>query len=108
MGGFDDKQHAMALSDRRAAVQQRPPRWEGDLKDDCTAVWAGFMLRAERMERRRWWWAVYDLSGPSNDEVASSWDTREQNHTGHQARCAAQQAVRLRLGLEGPEARPRG
>src|SRR5687767_10867576 len=37
-----------------------PIEWTGDLHDDCTAKWAGLMLRAEEMKRADWWWAVYD------------------------------------------------
>jgi len=40
--------------------------WTGDLSDDCTAQWAGLMLRAEWMDENYWWWAVYDME---NDEV---------------------------------------
>ena len=35
--------------------------WTGDLSDDCTAEWAGLMLRAEWMDEDYWWWAVYDM-----------------------------------------------
>lgn len=35
--------------------------WKGDLTDDCTAEWAGLMLRAEQMGDNNWWWAVYDM-----------------------------------------------
>lgn len=43
-----------------------PIIWEGDLNDDCTARWAGLMLRAEEMDDNRWWWCVYDMQ---NDEI---------------------------------------
>ena len=36
-----------------------PISWLGDLKDDCTAEWAGLTLRAEQTDRKHWWWAVY-------------------------------------------------
>ena len=39
---------------RRALAQETKPEWTGDLNDDCTAYWAGFILRAEEMDRRRW------------------------------------------------------
>lgn len=42
--------------------------WSGDLNDDCTAEWNGLMLRAEEMDRRQWWWAVYDESGEIIDD----------------------------------------
>ena len=43
-----------------------PIEWTGDLSDDCTATWAGLMLRAEWMDEDYWWWSVYDML---NDEV---------------------------------------
>ncbi|TQV87142.1 hypothetical protein [Aliikangiella coralliicola] len=42
--------------------------WFGDLNDDCIARWNGLTLRAEEMERRRWWWAVYDENGDTIDD----------------------------------------
>ena len=39
---------------------QVPPVWTGDLNDDCTAKWAGFLLRAEWMDKDDWWYAVTD------------------------------------------------
>jgi hypothetical protein len=47
---------------QRVAAQERGPDWIGDLADDCTARWAGLILRAESMDRSRWWWAVKDLT----------------------------------------------
>lgn len=41
-------------------ASKAPLEWTGDLNDDCTATWAGLMLRAEEMRRADWWWAVYD------------------------------------------------
>jgi hypothetical protein len=35
--------------------------WKGDLSDDCTAKWAGLMLRAEFMNEEYWCWVVYDM-----------------------------------------------
>ena len=35
--------------------------WTGDLEYDCTAEWAGLMLRAECMNDDYWWWEVYDM-----------------------------------------------
>jgi hypothetical protein len=48
-------------SDQRIAAANHPIEWRGDLNDDCTAEWAGLMLRAEEMEENSWWWAVYDM-----------------------------------------------
>ncbi len=49
----------MTLEERKAFAKQ-PIIWKGNLSDDCTAVWAGLMLRAEWMDEDYWWWAVYD------------------------------------------------
>lgn len=48
-------------SDQRIIAADHPIEWRGDLNDDCTAEWAGLMLRAEEMEENSWWWAVYDM-----------------------------------------------
>lgn len=69
--------------------------WQGDLKDDCTALGFGFMLRAEQMDRKHWWWAVYDNEGaPGSEQIAASYDC-EDNHarTGREARILAERAV---------------
>lgn len=39
----------------------QPIIWKGDLNDDCTAKWAGLLLRAEWMDDDYWWWSVYDM-----------------------------------------------
>jgi len=50
----------MTIQERKLLSQQ-PIIWTGDLSDDCTANWAGLMLRAEWMNEDYWWWAVYDM-----------------------------------------------
>ncbi len=50
----------MTTEDRKKFAQQ-PIIWTGNLADDCTANWAGLMLRAEWMDEDYWWWAVYDI-----------------------------------------------
>ncbi len=50
----------MTIKDRLALIT-KPIEWTGDLSDDCTALWAGLMLRAEWMNKDYWWWAVYDM-----------------------------------------------
>jgi hypothetical protein len=45
----------------RKQLAKEPIVWTGDLMDDCTALWAGLMLRAEWMDEDYWWWAVYDM-----------------------------------------------
>jgi hypothetical protein len=64
--------------------------WVGDLNDDCTASWEGLTLRAERMRRVSWWWAVYDETG----EVACSADSDVHVPTGKKARAAAEHAAK--------------
>jgi hypothetical protein len=48
-------------TDERKIGAKQPITWTGDLSDDCTATWAGLMLRAEQMDETYWWWAVYDM-----------------------------------------------
>lgn len=48
-------------TDERKIGENQPITWTGDLSDDCTATWAGLMLRAEQMDENYWWWAVYDM-----------------------------------------------
>ncbi|RKR82482.1 hypothetical protein BDD43_2665 [Mucilaginibacter gracilis] len=45
----------------RNILAKEPIIWTGDLDDDCTARWAGLMLRSEWMDDNWWWWAVYDM-----------------------------------------------
>jgi hypothetical protein len=85
-------------SDWRVLAAQQPPNWSGDLDDDCTAIWAGFMLRAEQMDERNWWWCVYEVG--SSEQIASSNDGEATPcTTGESARCAAEQAARRLLEL---------
>jgi hypothetical protein len=52
--------------EERKIVNNEPIVWTGDLADDCSAKWAGLLLRAEWMDEDYWWWAVYDME---NNEV---------------------------------------
>lgn len=61
----------MKLEERRSLAQQ-PIIWTGDLDDDCTAIWAGLVLRAEWMDEDYWWWAVYDLQDGENQIDSSN------------------------------------
>ena len=45
----------------RRIEAEASPIWSGDLDDDCSARWAGFLLRAEAMDKEVWWCAVTDL-----------------------------------------------
>lgn len=74
--------------------------WEGDPEDDCRVRWDGLVLRAEKMEVGRWWWAVHDLAlGEPGDAVLSSNDTEPSAcSNGAQARAAAELAARTYRG----------
>ena len=76
--------------DDNAAKLGAPVEWTGNLNDDCTAAWEGLTLRAERMRRVSWWWAVYDDSG----EVACSVELGVHVPNGKKARAAAERAAR--------------
>ena len=86
-------------SDGRSLAAQPPPEWSGDLGDDCTALWAGFMLRAEQMDKDDWWWCVYE-DGSNEQAASSNDDDATPCITGESARIAAEHAARRRLGLQ--------
>lgn len=68
-----------------------------DLDDDAYAVWEGLMLRAEQMDRRIWWWAIYDQSGqPRCEQLAASYDDPPLTNakTAHEARTKCESAAR--------------
>ena len=69
----------MTLNERRE-LASLPISWKGDLTDDCSAEWAGLMLRAEWMDQDYWWWAVYDLQ--NNDEIVDDSNNYEQRFIG--------------------------
>ena len=74
-------------------------QWRGNLRDDCTAVGRGLMLRAEMMDRANWWWAVYSDEGRAGcDEIAASHDDAPYHaKTGKVARFAAENAAEAHL-----------
>ncbi|KKW92516.1 DUF7674 family protein [Sphingobium chungbukense] len=77
------------------------PLWEGDLSDDCTAELHGYMLRAEKMDDRQWWWALYGPDGNiSSNEKPGNYTT------GGQARRAAANEFRRAVGA--PRGEPQG
>ena len=81
------------------AAKLKSPEWYGDLDDDCTAKWAGFLLRAEWMDDNLWWWAVSDLE--TEEELDSSNYYREfQPSTGLEARRLAESSVYELLGIK--------
>jgi hypothetical protein len=69
--------------------------WTGDLDDDCTARWAGLMLRAEWMDGAYWWWAVSEIA--TGRELASSNDDRQEYTSGTAARSAAERIARAHI-----------
>lgn len=40
-------------------MPDQPFTWTGDLDDDCTCEWRGYVLRAEQMDDNAWWFCVY-------------------------------------------------
>ena len=81
------------------AAKIKKPEWYGDLDDDCTAKWAGFLLRAEWMDDNFWWWAVTDL------ETEQELDSTNNYHeftpsTGLEARRLAESSVYELLGVK--------
>ena len=99
------RQTRMASNDEAAKVDEwqreaakLPIEWTGDLDDDCTARWAGLMLRAEQMQRGVWWWAVYD--DRSGAILGDSNTARGRVPNGKKARIAAERVARLWLGCE--------
>jgi len=69
--------------------------WTGDLDDDCTALWAGLMLRAEWMDGPHWWWAVSEIA--TGREIASSNDDQREWTSGTAARSEAERIARAHI-----------
>ncbi|WP_028981126.1 hypothetical protein [Sporocytophaga myxococcoides] len=57
-------------TEERKILATQPITWIGDLSDDCTANWAGLMLRGEWMDEDYWWWAVYDMKKDGGGEIS--------------------------------------
>lgn len=85
--------------EQRKLLAQQPIIWTGDLSDDCTAEWAGLMLRAEWMDEDYWWWAVYDMQ---KEEItiddSNEYETRFIG--GDAARKKAESVAKKYLGIE--------
>ena len=73
--------------------------WNGDLNDDCTAKWAGLMLRAEWMDQDYWWWCVYDMLDNEN-QIDSSNEYSERFIEGEKAREKAEEVAKNYLKQE--------
>jgi hypothetical protein len=78
---------------RKEREFNQPIIWEGDLNDDCTARWAGLMLRAEWMDKDHWWWCVYDMMDDEN-QIDSSNEHSERCISGNAARSKAEEVAR--------------
>ena len=70
-----------------------PIIWNGDLNDDCTAKWAGLLLRAEWMDEDYWWWSVYD-SLDNENQIDSSNEYNERFIGGKDSRDKAEEIAR--------------
>ncbi|WP_269542913.1 hypothetical protein [Cerasicoccus fimbriatus] len=77
------------------AAKNNPIKWTGDLDDDCTARWAGLILRAEAMDDDVWWWAVTDEE--QNLEIDSSNRKSVITQNGKSARLQAEAAAKQNL-----------
>ena len=57
-------------------TNDNPIIWTGDIKDDCTAIWNGLILRAEWMDEEFWWWAVSIHDGRLEEiDSSNNYDT---------------------------------
>lgn len=79
--------------EERANLANDPIIWTGDLTDDCTALWAGLMLRAECMDDGDWWWAVYDME-QAEMVVDAAWEYDTAFASGAAARAKAEDVAR--------------
>jgi hypothetical protein len=87
------------MKPNRKILAKEPIIWKGDLSDDCTAEWAGLMLRAEWMEEDFWWWAVYDMQkNEVTVESSNEYDSRFIG--GDSARAMAERVARAYLADE--------
>jgi len=87
----------MTLIHRKIAAKE-PIIWNGDLDDDCTALWAGLMLRAEWMDEAYWWWAVYDMQ-KNEVTIDSSHEYNTRCVSGEAARAKAEDVAKAYLEL---------
>jgi hypothetical protein len=69
-----------------------PVSWVGDLETNCTARWAGLLLRAEQKNRTHWSWTVYDAK--TRAIIMDSRMSWARATHGKKARQAAEQAAR--------------
>jgi hypothetical protein len=77
----------------------KPIIWEGDLNDDCTAIWAGLMLRTEWMDEDYWWWCVYDLLDENEEQIDSSNNYEIRYISGELSRNEAEKVAKKYLNI---------
>lgn len=87
---------AIALQARRDAAKIAP-LWTGDLADDCSAQWAGFMLRAEKMKEGSWWYSVRDVASGLTVEDSTAMEVEIRD--GGAARMRCEEAARRFLSV---------
>jgi hypothetical protein len=75
-----------------------PIVWTGDLNDDCSAEWAGLLLRAEWMDEDYWWWCVYDME-KDEIQIDSSNEYLERVVGGEAARKKAEETAKKYFGI---------
>jgi hypothetical protein len=85
------------LADRKKS-SNAPIIWTGDLSDDCTAEWAGLLLRAECMDEDYWWWEVSDIENPEI-EIDSSNNYDISFIGGDASRQKAEEVAKMYLGV---------
>ncbi len=83
--------------EERKKLAKKPIVWQGDLADNCTALWAGLMLHVEWMDENYWWWAVYDMQ-KGKLSVDSSSEHEDNYLSGDAARKMAETVARKYLG----------
>jgi hypothetical protein len=69
------------------------------LNDDCTAIWAGLMLRAEWMDEDYWWWCVYDLLDENEEQIDSSNNYEIRYISGELSRNEAEKVAKKYLNI---------
>jgi hypothetical protein len=85
------------LADRKNHTN-KPIIWTGDLLDDCSADWAGLLLRAEWMDEDYWWWEVTDIENPEIEiDSSNNYDTSFIG--GDTSRQKAEEVARKYLGV---------
>lgn len=84
----------MSIEERKKLAKE-PIIWTGDLDDDCTAIWAGLMLRAEWMDEDYWWWSVSeDKASPYDENIDDSNNYDERFIGGEASRKRAEEVAR--------------